>query len=101
MKIFLGMICLPLAACPQAKTSTVAIRGVTLVDVSDGTLRADRTVLGEANRIMAVGPAGEIRVPDNADVIDGAGGFLIPGLWDMHVHSVANVAWDMRVRLVN
>jgi imidazolonepropionase-like amidohydrolase len=38
-----------------------------------------------------------VRIPDDADVVQAAGGYLIPGLWDMHVHSVANVALDMRV----
>ena len=30
----------------------------------------------------------EFAIPKNAQVIDGAGKFLIPGLWDMHVHTV-------------
>ena len=63
----------------------------------DGSLRAEQTVLVAGNRITAVGPADRFSVPDKADVIDAAGGFLIPGLWDMHVHSVANVALDMAV----
>jgi imidazolonepropionase-like amidohydrolase len=30
--------------------------------------------------------AASITVPSGARVIDGRGKFLIPGLWDMHVH---------------
>ena len=97
MKILLVMVCLLLAACAQTRPTTVAIRGVKVVDVIDGLLRADHTVLLAGRRIVAVGPAAEITVPDDADVIDARGRYLIPGLWDMHVHSVANVAWDMRV----
>lgn len=59
----------------------------------DGSLRAKQTVIVAGNRITAVAPAEEIRVPDDAKVIDASGGYLIPGLWDVHVHSVANIAW--------
>ncbi len=100
MKILLGIVGLLLTACAQTRPPTVAIRDVTVVDVIDGLLRADHTVLLAGNRIVAVGPAKEVRIPDDADVIDGAAGYLIPGLWDMHVHSVAKIAWDMRVRSV-
>ena len=65
-----------------------------MVDVRDGSLRPDHTVLVAGKRIVAVGPADKVRIPDGADVIDATGGYLIPGLWDMHVHSVANVAVD-------
>src|SRR5215207_9611153 len=78
----------------QPRRPTVAIRDVTVVDVIGGLLRADQTVLLAGNRIVAVGPAKEVRIPDDADLIDGAAGYLIPGLWDMHGHSVANVAVD-------
>jgi imidazolonepropionase-like amidohydrolase len=97
MKNVLGILCVVLSACAQASPPTVAIRDVTVVDVINGLLRADHTVLIAGNRIVAVGPAKEVRIPDDADVIDGAARYLIPGLWDMHVHSVANVAVDMRV----
>ncbi|HSC06975.1 MAG TPA: amidohydrolase family protein [Steroidobacteraceae bacterium] len=46
------------------------------------------------SRITAVGAAREITVPDDAEIVEGVGGYLIPGLWDMHVHSVSNVALD-------
>jgi imidazolonepropionase-like amidohydrolase len=100
MKLLLGIAGLLLTACVHLDPSTVALRDVTVVNVMDGSLRPDQTVLITGNRITAVGPAAEIRVSGNVAVIDAAGGFLIPGLWDMHVHSVANVALDMAVRSV-
>ena len=42
-------------------------------------------MLIEGNRIVAVGPADEVAIAGDADVIEGGGGYLIPGLWDMHV----------------
>lgn len=47
---------------------------------------ADMTVIVMGDRIAAVGRTGKIRVPKGAQVIDATGKYLIPGLWDMHVH---------------
>jgi imidazolonepropionase-like amidohydrolase len=94
MKSLVITFYLLLFGCARAPSPSVAISGVTVVDVRDGSLRAERTVLVAGNRITAVGPADQVRIPDDADLVDAAGGFLIPGLWDMHVHSVANVALD-------
>jgi imidazolonepropionase-like amidohydrolase len=41
------------------------------------------------DRIVAVGPSARIKAPSSARVIDGAGRFLLPGLWDLHVHVTA------------
>lgn len=67
------------------------------MDVANGLLVPDQTVLISGNRIVAAGPTEELGIAPDADVIDAAGGYLIPGLWDTHVHSVANVAVDMGV----
>ena len=70
-----------------AAQEAVAITPVTVVDVIDGTLRLDHTVVVESNRIVAVGPVAEVAVPEGAEVVDGSDGYLIPGLWDMHAHA--------------
>ena len=44
------------------------------------------TVLVTGNRVTEVGRSGRVSVPRNARVVDAAGKFLIPGLWDMHAH---------------
>jgi imidazolonepropionase-like amidohydrolase len=46
----------------------------------------DVVIVGD--RIADIGKAGRLRVPAGARMIDGRGKFLIPGLWDMHVHSL-------------
>ena len=48
--------------------------------------KPDMTVDIEGGRIKAIGRTGRVRLPRGAQVIDAAGKFLIPGLWDMHVH---------------
>jgi hypothetical protein len=73
--------------CAHAQVSRVAIVHVSVVDVEGGSTLPDRTVLVTGGRITAVGPAASVRVPVGAQVIEGRGRFLIPGLWDMHVHT--------------
>ncbi len=65
---------------------TLAITNVVVVDVEAGCLRPHQTVVVNGDRIAAVGPAATIRPAVGATVIDGTGKFLLPGLWDMHVH---------------
>jgi imidazolonepropionase-like amidohydrolase len=74
----------------QASAATltqIAITDVTIIDVHDGSAKREMTVLISGNRITAVGSSKEIPIPKQVRVIDGRGRFLIPGLWDMHVHS--------------
>jgi imidazolonepropionase-like amidohydrolase len=77
----------PLRATPAEEA--LAVTHVTLIDVSNGRLRENVTVLMRGGRIAEVGRSAGVRVPQGAQVIDGRGKFLIPGLWNMHVHSVS------------
>ena len=65
-----------------------AFTNVSVIDGRDSVPRRDQTVIVHGDRIAASGAASAIRVPENARKIDGRGKFLIPGLWDMHVHTV-------------
>jgi hypothetical protein len=58
-----------------------------VIDVVTGATRPDHTVLISGDRISFVGSSTTARIPRDARVIDGRGKFLIPGLWDMHVHA--------------
>jgi imidazolonepropionase-like amidohydrolase len=87
--LLLGL--LPAAVRAQAAASVprdtlVAITGVTVVDVEQGRHLRDRTVLVRGGRIASVDPAARARVPAAARRVDGRGRYLMPGLWDMHVH---------------
>ncbi len=64
----------------------VVINNVSVVDVESGEVLADQTVILEQNRIASVGPSKSLKYPRNAPSVNGHGYFLIPGLWDMHVH---------------
>jgi cytosine/adenosine deaminase-related metal-dependent hydrolase len=76
-------------ALPPVTESRLAITNVTVIDVREGVALADMTVVISGDRIAVVGNADEVEVPGGAAVVEGAGKFLIPGLWDMHVHTVS------------
>ncbi len=65
----------------------IAITHVSLIDATDSLPRRDFTVVVRGSRIAAVGPSASTRIPAGARVIAGRGKYLIPGLWDMHVHT--------------
>jgi hypothetical protein len=71
-------------ADPEQKA--LVLRGLTIIDVTGGPPKPDMTVVITGAKITDLGEAGKVSVPQGARVIDAGGKFLIPGLWDMHVH---------------
>jgi imidazolonepropionase-like amidohydrolase len=79
----------PLSAQNWSLQDTVVITDINIVDVRTGEIRSDQIVIIEKNRITTIGSRKETRYPRNAPtIINGRGSYLIPGLWDMHVHLV-------------
>src|SRR5882672_5686438 len=79
------------ARLPAQKPSSDAplvLNHVTVADVRTGTLQPDQTVIIEGNHITFVGPNKSVKFSDRAQLVDGRNLFVIPGLWDMHVHLV-------------
>ena len=66
----------------------IVVHDVTIVDGRAPTPVPGMSVVIEGTHISAVGPAASLPVPDNAQVVDGTGRYLIPGLWDMHTHAL-------------
>jgi imidazolonepropionase-like amidohydrolase len=60
---------------------------VTVIDMTGAPAQQDLTVVIAGNHIADMGKAWELKIPKGAREIDGRGAFLIPGLWDMHVHA--------------
>lgn len=76
------------SAQPQpASGSTIVIAHVTIINPGAGTVSPDQTVVITGAKITSVAPSAGLTIPKNARVLDAHGQFLIPGLWDMHVHS--------------
>jgi hypothetical protein len=62
------------------------LTNVSLVDVESGAVVPDAAVVVRGDRVVSAGPRDALRIQRFALRIDGEGGFVIPGLWDMHVH---------------
>jgi imidazolonepropionase-like amidohydrolase len=62
------------------------LRNGTLFDSETGETKKGQSILIEGNRIRAVGVDAELKAPLRTKVIDLGGKFVMPGLWDMHVH---------------
>jgi hypothetical protein len=73
----------------ESRTNPIYIAGVTVIDTKNGKELPDRTVIVAGDRITGVAKTKDARLPPGAKVVDGRGKFLIPGLWDMHVHTFA------------
>ena len=74
----------------QSADPGTAITGINVIDVAKGNTVSNQTVLISGCRIAAMGAADSVAVPSGAKSLDGRGFYLIPGLWDMHVHFRSN-----------
>ncbi|MDT7529477.1 amidohydrolase family protein [Sphingopyxis sp. SE2] len=75
----------PVVAAP--KHGDVIIRHVSIVDVEAAKIVAGQAVVLKGDDIVAVGADGAIAKDWRAArTVEGEGRYLIPGLWDMHVH---------------
>lgn len=78
----------PVYSATRQPPTPLAIVGVNVVDVASGEIRRDATVLIEGERITRVVTATDrAPLPARTRQIQAKGKYLIPGLWDMHVHS--------------
>ena len=75
------------SANPEAPLTSVVVRNVSVIDTAIGELLPNQAVIMEGRWIKAVGSDASLEVPPGAEIIDGTGKFLMPGLWDMHVHT--------------
>lgn len=85
---FLIFLLLPLQLFSQS--TSVLFQHVNVVDVQTGKVLGNQNVLIKGNRIAKI--TSKPIAPKDATVVNGAGKFLIPGLWDMHVHVFNNVS---------
>jgi imidazolonepropionase-like amidohydrolase len=72
------------SAVPQM---TIAITDVTLIDATGAPPRPKTTVVIEGDRIAEIRDSDAGANPSGVSVVDGTGRYLIPGLWDAHVHT--------------
>ena len=76
-------------ALPAQQPRRIALVGGTLIDGNGGRPIRNSVILIDGERITAVGTVGA-PVPSGYQVISTEGMSVLPGLWDMHVHTMIN-----------
>ena len=79
------------SASVRPNAPVTAFLGVNIIPMVDEGVLNDQTVVVRGDRIVAMGAVQEVPIPAGATVIDGEGRFLLPGLWDAHVHLTPEV----------
>ena len=92
-------LCLTLPGAAAA--GTTAIVGGAVVNLEGKAPLKGAVILVEDERIVAIGKAGSVAVPEDADIIDAGGAWLIPGLMNMHVHLGLILPGKMMAELAN
>ena len=95
MKTYLFLFAISFLACScvtsskiskESRKTKTAFTNVTVVDVQNGENIPHQSVIMQDGYIIEIGPTSKIQLDENTSVIDATDKYLIPGLWDMHVH---------------
>jgi imidazolonepropionase-like amidohydrolase len=109
--IAVALFLAPLFGSSSAPADSLLFTHITIVDVATGRLEPDRDVRIDRGRISTIGPSAQSANASptashqslgDLRIIDATGKFLIPGLWDMHVHLAgvsADPSWSEQVLL--
>ena len=79
----------------------LVVSDVTVIDGTGAAARPHMTVVIDRGRITAVDSGARLTLHRDATIIDGRGRFLIPGLWDMHVHLAKAGASSLQLFIAN
>lgn len=83
---FLVPVLLGTKVLPASAPSALVFTHVTVIDATGTAAKPDMTVVISGRRIAVIGNSAATHIPQDVQVINAAGKYLIPGLWDMHVH---------------
>ncbi|WP_396638287.1 amidohydrolase family protein [Maribacter sp. R77961] len=86
---FLVLLLISITAFSQTK-KIKALVGGTLIDGYGAEPIDNSVILVEGEKIKAVGTITTLEIPDHAEIISTEGMTVLPGLWDMHVHTMIN-----------
>jgi len=96
--VFCIALCALWAGIASAQ-DVLAICSATLVDAPAGEVHEGTTVIIRGEEIVAVGPDDHIAIPPDARVLDGRGRWVMPGLIEVHTHSLARGEWVQALAL--
>jgi len=88
MSLFLPFLLPLLLAQPTfpSQVQPLVFTHVTVIDAAGAAAKPDMTVVLTGGRINEIGKSDKVRPPKDAQIVNATGKFLIPGLWDMHIH---------------
>jgi imidazolonepropionase-like amidohydrolase len=70
----------------RAAGETWAIEHARVIPSPTGAVVEDATIVVRDGKVKALGPSASVRVPDGARRVDGTGGTVLAGYWNVHVH---------------
>src|SRR5574340_730794 len=85
------LLCACALAADPAPDHALAITNVNIVDVTDGSIDRNSTIYIRGNRIQWVARHALLEHGEHLQVVNGVDRYVIPGLWNMHAHLVADV----------
>jgi imidazolonepropionase-like amidohydrolase len=89
--LLLILLAIQSTSVAQAQNNeTVAFVNVNIIPMDTERMLEAQTVIVQGDRIVKIGAVNQVIVPADAQVIDGNGGYLIPGLTDTHFHILDN-----------
>jgi Amidohydrolase family len=74
------------AVAGLAAGARIVIQDVSVIDIAASAAHPHMTVVIDGENIKSIGRAAAGPLPPTTRIVNGTGKFLIPGLWDMHVH---------------
>jgi imidazolonepropionase-like amidohydrolase len=90
VRMLLAVAAVYVLISPQAARAAqppLALTHATVIDATGGPVLKDQTVVVIGGRIQTIGRSSEVKIPGGATLVDATGKFVVPGLWDAHVHT--------------
>jgi imidazolonepropionase-like amidohydrolase len=86
--VTLNLMCISILAQTgrESRPKALALTHVFVIDATSATAKSDMTVVIAGDRITEIGKSGKVKIPRGARIVKATGKYLIPGLWDMHMH---------------
>ncbi len=85
--VLVGTALSGVATIQTDRNAVVGFVHATVIDGTGAAAKPNQTAVISGDRITAVGPSSSVIIPRGARTIDATGRFLIPGLWDAHLHT--------------
>lgn len=89
LRVGLSVCVLAFVSAAAFAADTTVIDHVNVVDVKSGKIIENQRVVIEGEKIARVGPVAEATFAASVRIVDGRGKYLMPGLFDSHVHYIS------------